>query len=161
MADAVRIAEAGARAVLRLRSWATSPVASELPKLVPPALGEQASLLCLAPGEWWLTSPTLSAAQLSERLRAQLDGRPLARVDLSCAVKALRLEGAAVRELLARGCGLDLDPGHFPAGCATRTRLAGLAVLLHCTDPAPVFELYVGSSYFAWLRAWLEDATVA
>jgi sarcosine oxidase gamma subunit len=46
----------------------------------------------------------------------------------------------------------------FPAGRCTRTRLAQLAVVVDCIDPAPRFELYFGRSYLKYLHAWLVDA---
>lgn len=56
--------------------------------------------------------------------------------------------------------GLDLHPEHFPADRCTRTRFAQLPAIVHCTDPKPRFDLYVGRSYFAYLQSWLSDAAL-
>ena len=43
-------------------------------------------------------------------------GAQAAAVDLSSALTVLHVGGEALREALARGCRLDLDPGLFPTG---------------------------------------------
>lgn len=53
-----------------------------------------------------------------------------AAVDLSSALIALYVCGTAAREVLARGCRLDLDPELFAAGCAAATVIAQVPVTL-------------------------------
>jgi sarcosine oxidase subunit gamma len=118
-------------------------------------------LLRLGPGEWLAISDAIAGPTLEDRLRRHVGGQNIAAVDLSCALKALRVDGLAARELLAKGCGLDLHPNFFPAGRATRTRLAQLAVIVDCVDPTSRFDLYVGRSYLTWLRSWLVDASAS
>src|SRR5205814_2153583 len=108
--------------------------------------------------EWLVVSDVIEGPGLAERLRAYVAGQDLAVVDLSSAVKALCLEGHAARELLGKGCGLDLHPSAFSAGHCARSRFAQLPVIVDCTDPAPRFDLYVGRSYLNHLHAWLTDA---
>ncbi len=126
--------------------------------LIPPGLGGQANLLHLGPGEWLVVSDALDGWKLHARLTHHLERHSIAPVDLSCALKALRVEGPYARELLSKGCGLDLYPSSFPAGRSTRTRFAQLSVILHCTDPAPRFELYASRSYLTYLQSWLLDS---
>lgn len=45
---------------------------------------------------------------------------------------ALRIEGTAVREVLAKGCGLDLQPHIFSEGFCARTRFAKPPTALDC-----------------------------
>ncbi len=151
---AVRISEVALAAAVRLKTWAVGEEAS----LVPPALNGQVRLLALGPGERLVLSDVIDGPQLAERLRAHLTGYDTAVVDLSCALKGLRVEGPAARDVLAKGCGLDLHPRNFPGGSATRTRFAQLPVIIECRDRALRFELYVGRSYFAYLKSWLQDA---
>ena len=49
-------------------------------------------------------------------------------VELSSGLDAFYLAGARARELLRRGCRLDLAPGVFAAGCAAATYMAQVAV---------------------------------
>ena len=155
MSDAVAITEVGERALIRLSSWEPK---STVPSLVPPGLGGEVRVLSLGPTEWWVVSDRFDGAKLREHLEPYAGAEGIAAVDLSCAIKVLRVEGSAARELLARGCGVDFHPSRFPAGRCTRTRLAQLAVVVDCIDPAPRFELYFGRSYLKYLHAWLVDA---
>jgi sarcosine oxidase, subunit gamma len=156
MADrGLRITPAGERAVVQLKSWASAPLR---PLLVGSDVAAGVQVLTLGPTEWLAVGDRMGATQLRERLGQHLAGAGVTSVELSCAIKALRIEGAAARELLSKGCGLDLDPQSFPAGRSTRTRFAQLAAIVHCVDPTPRFELYVGRSYLAWLASWLVDA---
>ena len=154
---AVQITEVTGRALIRLSSWAPG---SKLPSLIPPGLGGEVRLLPLGPTEWWIVSDRIEATKLREQLEPHTAGEGMAAVDLSCAVKVLRVQGSATREVLAKSCGLDFHPTHFPAGRCTRTRLAQLAVVVDCADPSPCFDLYVGRSYLAYLRSWLNDAAI-
>ena len=79
-------------------------------------------------------------------------------VDLSQAFAVLSVSGPGTRDLLMKGCGLDLDS--FPVGYCTRTRFVQLHITLHCADAAPFFELYVGRSHVAYLESWLKDAAL-
>jgi len=62
----------------------------------------------------------------------------------------------ADRGILAKGCGLDLDPRVFPAGRCAQTLLARTQVILEAT-PEEVL-VYVRRSYARYLRDWLADA---
>lgn len=67
----------------------------------------------------------------------------------------LALSGARVRDLLAVGTGLDLDPALFPPGHATRTLFGRLGVLLHAVDAAPTYRLHVDRAHARWFRDWI------
>jgi sarcosine oxidase, subunit gamma len=156
MADrGLRISPVGERAVVQLKSRG-----SVLPQPLQVGCDFLAGVqvLTLGPGEWLAVGDHMDAAQLRERLDQYLTGQGVTSVDLSSGFKALRIEGSAARQLLSKGCGLDLDPQTFPAGRSTRTRFAQLAVIVHCLDATPCFELYVGRSFLAWLTSWLLDA---
>lgn len=156
---AVRLSVIPQRGVVRLKSYSLISAPA-----TPPwerAGGGDTRVLALGPGEWWIVSDALTGPQLCERLRSHLETCDVAAVDLSCALQALCIQGYAARDLLAKGCGLDLHPRCFPSGLATRTRFAQAAVTLeYLDDPSPRFELYVARSYFAWLRSWVDDAAV-
>lgn len=51
-------------------------------------------------------------------------------IDLSSALSAFQITGPAIRDVLARGCRLDLDPEVFPVGYAAATIMAQVSVIL-------------------------------
>jgi sarcosine oxidase subunit alpha len=79
--------------------------------------------------------------------------RDLRRVDVTHGREVIRL---ADRDVLAKGCGLDLDPRVFPAGRCAQTLLARAQVILEAHGEEML--VYVRSSYAPYLRAWLADA---
>src|SRR5262245_3137883 len=104
---------------LRMRSWlAGGGVVDAVPRLggqsFPAQVGEttrgEARILCLAPGNWLIVSPDRAAVSLRERLEPELAGKSLVLVDVTDAFASLEVRGPAARELLSRGCGLDLHP---------------------------------------------------
>ncbi len=107
--------------------------------------------LWLGPDEWLLASEADPAGGLEEAL----EGQHCAVVDVSEARAVLELSGAGAMEVLASGCRLDLDALR-PGACA-QTALARAHVLLEPREGG-IWRLYVGRSFEAYARAWLEDA---
>ena len=86
-------------------------------------------------------------------------------VDVSAARTVISLSGPAARDVLAHGCGLDLDATKFPPGTCAQTRLALANVVLIAPrdQPAdfvrsPRFLVLVRPSFAPYLAAWLLDA---
>jgi sarcosine oxidase subunit gamma len=98
--------------------------------------------------------------KLREHLTPRAKVQGLAVVDLSQAFAVLKVNGPRTRDVLMKGCSLDLDPNSFPVGCCTRTRFGQLHITLYCADATPLFELYVGRSHVAYLESWLKDAAL-
>jgi sarcosine oxidase, subunit gamma len=118
--------------------------------------------LWLGPDEWLLTCPVDDTALFVNSLREALNGTHCAITEVSDARVALSLAGPSARDVLAKGCPLDLHPRNFTSGSCAQSLLAKAAVLIHLVedDPAagPAFEVYVARSYAQYLWAWLEDA---
>jgi sarcosine oxidase subunit gamma len=100
-----------------------------------PALGEArfvaADTLALSvrPERWLLLSPPVSTGEAvrdAERIFAGLG----AVLDHSSGLAAFYLAGPAWREVLKRGCRLDLDPRVFPARSAAATIIAQVPATL-------------------------------
>ena len=160
----VEITERSQLAVIRLQSWAATLGAERTqrpPALVPPGLANHVRILNLSPHEWLAVSESVDGETLHQHLWPYLAERDIAAVDLSSAIKVLVLEGMRAREVLTLACGLDFDPRTFPAGRACRTRVAQLSVVINCVDPSSRFDLYVDRSYTTYLRAWLQDSSLA
>ncbi|WP_138732260.1 sarcosine oxidase subunit gamma [Modestobacter excelsi] len=115
----------------------------------------------LGPDEWLLTSTAETPEALEDRLRAVLVPHGGAAVDVSAQRIGLRLTGERVRDVLARGCALDLHPRVFGWGACAQTTL-GLAgvVLLALSDDGSDHVVLVRSSFAGYLADWLLDAAL-
>ena len=107
--------------------------------------------LWLGPDEWLVVSDADIAVPLEEALA----GQHCAVVDVSEARAVLELSGPGATDVLASGCRLDLQALR-PGACA-QTALARTHALLEPRGGG-VWRLYVGRSFAAYARAWLEDA---
>ena len=94
----------------------------------------------LGPDEWLLTSTAHAPDELEDRVRESV--RPLggAAVDVSAQRIGLRLSGSRARDVLAKGCSIDLHPRVFVRGSAVQTTvgLAGV-ILLALSDAGDDF----------------------
>ena len=116
------------------------------------AAGPECDVLWLGPDAWLLVSNR--AGRFNELL-------PVERgfvTDVSHGRAALRISGPCTRELLAKGCGLDLHPWVLHAGQCAQTSLAHVGVLLHLRDAGGEFDLYCARSYAEHLWHWLTEA---
>ena len=113
----------------------------------------------LGPDEWLLTSTAHVPEELTGRAREAL--RPLGGVvtDVSAQRIGIRLTGRRARDVLAKGCSIDLHPVVFGHDRAAQTSvgLAGV-ILLAMSDAGEEFLLLVRSSFAGYLADWLLDA---
>jgi sarcosine oxidase, subunit gamma len=114
--------------------------------------------LWLGPDEWLVTAPAAGAPDLLGRLSGALAGRHATVTDLSAARAAIEISGKRARELLEKGCGIDLHPRAFGPGCCAQTLLARLPVIIDQLGAAPVYRVFVRRSAGRWLSDWLIDA---
>ena len=116
------------------------------------------TVLWLGPDEWLATGPAAQGAALVEVLGTSLDGKHCALTDVSAMYATLALSGRHAREVLMKGCRLDLHPRAFAPGACVQTALARAQVILHQTDDDPSFEITVRNSFAHYLATWLLDA---
>lgn len=116
------------------------------------------SLLWLGPNEWLAVFPDRDRGARLAALRDALASRHAAVVDVSHARAIVTVSGPHARSVLQKGCHLDLHPSHFRAGSVAESKFARCHVLLHQTDDAPAYDLYVQRSFARYLWSWLEDA---
>ena len=79
-------------------------------------------------------------------------------VDVSGQRTTLELRGPRAREVLMKGCTLDLHPWSFSADRCAQTLLARAQVILWQVDDEPRYRLLVGCSFAPYLVEWLLDA---
>ncbi len=118
---------------------------------------EATAALWLGPDEWWVVTAVEDPAA-AHRLSEALAGHSAAVTDLSESRACIRVSGPRARDLLAKGCSLDLHPRVFSPGRCAQSHLAKAQVVLHQVSGEPAFDLYVLRSFADYLWAWLEDA---
>ncbi|NUT24930.1 MAG: sarcosine oxidase subunit gamma [Streptomyces sp.] len=115
------------------------------------------TVLWLGPDEWLVVSQAEGTAVAAE-LREALGADPGSVVDVSANRTTLELTGPAARQVLEKGCPLDLHPRVFGPGRAVSTTVGPIAVLLWQADDAPTYRLFPRSSFADYLARWLIDA---
>jgi sarcosine oxidase, subunit gamma len=122
----------------------------------------QIGALWLGPDEWLLTCPASHVAALGGALRAALAEVHAAVTELTDGRVAFRVAGPSARDVLAKGCPLDLHPRAFAPGSCAQSLLAKASVLIHLLEDdderGPSFDVYVSRSFAHYLWMWLEDA---
>ena len=115
----------------------------------------------LGPDEWLLSSTTETPEELEARVRAAVLPLGGSATDVSAQRIGLRLTGARVREVLAKGCSIDLHPWTFRRGSSAQTALgqAGV-VLLALSEAGDDYVVLVRSSFAGYLADWLLDAAL-
>lgn len=116
------------------------------------------SVLWLGPDEWLAVLPDGREGKARSDLETALAGEHCLVSDVSASRVIIGLEGAGAREVLMKGCALDLHPRVFGPGRCAQSSLARCHLLLHQLDERPAFDLYVHRSFAEYAWRWLEDA---
>lgn len=116
------------------------------------------SAFWLGPNEWLIVTPDGPEAAIAQGLRSALHGLFCAVTEVSGGQTIIALRGQKVRDLLAKGCPLDLHPRAYGLGRCAQSHLAKAPILLRQTDAEPTFELIARRSFADYLWLWLQDA---
>jgi sarcosine oxidase, subunit gamma len=126
------------------------------------AIQNSVTALWLGPDQWLVTCPASDVVFFISTLREALEEVYHALTDVTDGRVALRLAGPNARDVLEKGCPLDLHPRAFPVGRCAQSLLAKASVLIHLVDDdpraGPSFDVYVPRSFSHYVFAWLEDA---
>jgi len=112
----------------------------------------------LGPDEWLIVTPDERRVPVDNGLRSAMRGMRFALTDVSGGQTVVVVRGAPVRDLLAKGCPLDLHPHAFDFGQCAQSHLAKAPILLRPLAGEPAFEIIVRRSFADYLWLWLEDA---
>lgn len=116
------------------------------------------TVLWLGPDEWLVVTPDGQEADLVKRINDALAGQHFAVSDVSDSRAIIGLTGIHARDVLMKGCSLDLHPRVFNAGNCAQSSLARCHMLLHQIDERPIYDVYVHRSFSDYAWRWLEDA---
>ncbi len=138
---------------------AVASVLGETPPSEPnTTAGESPRLFWLGPDEWLVMTAEDGGSAAAAVLTSALADLAAAVTDVSESRTVIGLSGSRAREVLMKGCGLDVHPRAFPSGACAQTLLGQVGVLLHCLDAeAGHYEITVLRSFAEYLWAWLED----
>ena len=114
-------------------------------------------LVWLGPDEYLLLCEAGREEDILGRLLLDFDSIHAAATNVTDSLCALDIRGSAVRQVLAKGCTLDLHPRVFATGQCAQTYLSHAAVTLLATD-ANRFLLFCRVSFASYVVDWLEDA---
>lgn len=121
--------------------------------------GNDTDILWLGPDEWLIVTNGKRRTTLEHQLVTALDGLWGSVVDVSAQRTILEIGGQAAREVLARGCAIDLDDTTFGPGHCAQTLLGQAQVILQPVAGG-VLRIFVRASFARYVADWLLDASV-
>jgi sarcosine oxidase subunit gamma len=113
--------------------------------------------LWLGPDEWLILGPSGAGPEIVRELEAAFDGLHRSIMDVSANRVALEVSGPRVKEILSKGCALDLHERSWRPGMCAQTMLAGAQVILN--ERSDTTGILVRPSFADYLVDWLIDAT--
>jgi methylglutamate dehydrogenase subunit D len=118
------------------------------------------SFVWTGPGRWLAKTSAQSGAALEVALRDTLAGvaSVVGQTDGRC---VFRISGSSLREVLAKGLPIDLDPRAFGPGDTALTLIGHISVHFWQLDNGPTYEFAVPRSYAASFCEWLFAATAS
>ena len=121
------------------------------------AAGDGHLALPLAPGQWMLLAEGGADGAFCRAIAGRI-GELGCISEQSHARAVLRVSGARARDLLGKGCRLDLHPRVMRPGACAATVMAQVGVLLHQVDEVPGYDLLVPSGLARSFWEWLEES---
>jgi sarcosine oxidase subunit gamma len=115
------------------------------------------ALIGTAPGQWLGVVEGKAALALLAKLAAGLKG-VASIIDQSDGKAVLRISGARAREVLAKGCSLDLHPRVFKPGSAGTTPVSLIDCVIWQVDDTPTYDLAVPTSFAESFWSWLTSS---
>ena len=116
------------------------------------------TVLWRGPNDWLIVTPPGAEAETADALRVALAGQHVALTDVSEGRTVIALAGRHARDVLAKGCPIDVHPRVFEPGRCAQSTYGKANVLVHQTSDAPAYDVYVERSFADYLWACLEDA---
>jgi len=109
----------------------------------------------LGPNEWMLVGEHAGTSEVVAALSQETQRQHAAVNDLSGGQIIYRLSGDSARQLLSKGCSLDLHPSVFNAGACAQTGLAKAGVIIRPLHGESGFDVLVRRSFADYLWQWL------
>jgi len=120
---------------------------------------EQITVFWLRERQWLIVTKPDYYEEYLRQIQNLLQDKDSSLVDLSDGYTALELSGSMARDVIMKGCPLDIHPGVFPPGSMAQTRIVHADILLHYVEEN-VYNLYIRNSFAEYLLRWLTDAAL-
>ena len=124
------------------------------------AESDEVAALWLGPDDWLLLTSAGRAVGLYQGLRDAVAGFHAAVTDLTGGQTVITVRGPHARDVLAKGCTLDLHPRAFGPGRCAQSHLAKALVTIRLVDESPSFDVIVRRSFAEYIALWLKDASL-
>ena len=108
----------------------------------------------MSPGQWLLVSKKADAKSFATTVSKKLKSNGYVS-EQSDARAVIRLSGKNARELMQKGCRLDLHPSSASKGWCAQTQMAQMGVTIHQVDDKPTYDLLVFSGFAQEFAEWL------
>lgn len=119
---------------------------------------EDLSIFWMGPNRWWLVGVEHKLPSVEEFLQ-NLAAFGVAVTEISEAFAVLTLSGEHARDVLSKGCTIDVHPSATQSESVIQTNLAKAQVVIYHPKNNN-FEIFVRRSFAEYLWTWLEDASV-
>lgn len=125
-----------------------------LPPAHQAAFSGEAMVVWVQPSGWLMIKPRGDEGALAKAL-AGVAGDAVAVVDQSHGKAVLRLSGARARDVLAKGCRVDLHPRAFLTGSAATTTVDHITITVVQVDAIPTYDLILPANFAEAFLEWL------
>jgi sarcosine oxidase subunit gamma len=122
------------------------------------AKSDDLTALWMGPDRWWLVADSAVLPSVNE-LHQKLAAFNAAVVEVGDAFVAVKIAGPNSRDVLAKGCTIDLHPRAFKTGSVVQTNLAKAQIALYQLDET-TYRIFARRSFAEYLWTWLEDAGI-
>jgi sarcosine oxidase subunit gamma len=126
----------------------------EVPRGPKRVVAKGLALIGTAPGQWLAVAEDADATKMLDALTLELAGHA-AITEQSDSKAVIRISGTRARDVMAKGCSLDLHQRVFKPGDAATTAVALIDCQLWQIDDAPSYDLAVPSSFAESFWSWL------
>lgn len=116
---------------------------------------ETARILWTSPNEWMVYSDDTGLAATLTKAVSVLHA---AVTDVTEHYTLIRLSGRHARDVMIKGCAIDLHPREFGPGQCVQSHIGRITALFDQTDATPTYDILVRASFAEYLWMYLEDA---
>jgi heterotetrameric sarcosine oxidase gamma subunit len=138
-----------------LRGAVSHALGVDLPGPERSAMSATTTAIWIAPETWLILRDGTQGGALAHELSAAC-GDTASIADQTWGKSVVRLSGARARDVLAKGCRIDLHPRMFAPGKSAVTPIAHIHAVLMQVNAAPTFDIIVPSTlardFVEWLR---------